>query len=93
MNAPTLARDELDVVAEISGGPSFPACSCFAGPGTLTVSIVSYVFDGPDLATLTSEVRVLGAMPELAAIALDMSNRIAPVWMFLLVFEGLFVRS
>ena len=86
MSSPTLASDALDVVAESDGGPSFPAWCCFAGPVPPTGPIFSFGFEGPDVATLTSEVRVVGAIPEVSAIALDVSNPTAPGWLFFLVF-------
>ena len=89
LSAPTLASDELDVVAETAGGPSFPAWCCFEGPVPPTVPIVSFGVEGPDVATLTSEVRVYGAMPRVAAIALDVPNVTGTVWLLLLFFPVL----
>ena len=79
MRAPTLASDELDVVAETGGGPSFPACCCFGGPVPPTIPIVSFGFEGPDVATLASEVRVVCTVPVVAANVLDVPNPTVPV--------------
>ena len=66
MSAPTLTSDELEVGAETAGVPRFPACFSFGGLGPATAPLVYNWVEGPDVATLTSEIRVLGAMPEVA---------------------------
>ena len=82
MRAPKIASDELDVVAETAGGPCLPACY-FEGPLPPTVTIVSLWFEGRDVATLTSEVRVLSTVPVVAAIVLYVPNQNVPGWLFL----------
>lgn len=86
LSASTLASDEWDVVAEVAVGPCFPACCCSGGILPPTVPPVSLGFGGQDVATLKSQVRVGGAMPDQAAIGLGMPNATAPMYLFLLVF-------
>ena len=78
LSGPTVASDEVDVVAESAGGTSFPTCALFGEPVPPNIPLVAIEFTGPDFATMTWEVRLVCTVSELTAIAPDVPNPTAP---------------